>query len=149
MTHNSTSLLYVSYSWNFRHRLVRYYWYFKTLFQILPFFSFKSQFLDNLGLGLGHFWFGGETAGGEFAVSSIGCRSAARATATWTAISYCQRFAKYHGLFGFSGNWWWPCRGGCCREDFVAWCARQAQTLEWHCKQGQRWLAIQTNVHPG
>ena len=26
--HNNQSLLYVSYSWNFRHRLVRYYWYY-------------------------------------------------------------------------------------------------------------------------
>ena len=27
MIHNNQSLLYVSYSWNFRHRLVRLYWY--------------------------------------------------------------------------------------------------------------------------
>ena len=27
VTHSNQSLLYVSYSWNFRHRLVRYYWY--------------------------------------------------------------------------------------------------------------------------
>ena len=27
MIHNNRSLLYVSYSWNFRHRLVRLYWY--------------------------------------------------------------------------------------------------------------------------
>ena len=32
MIHNNQSLLYVSYSWNFRHRLVRLYWYLSPIY---------------------------------------------------------------------------------------------------------------------
>ena len=47
MIHNNQSLLYISYSWNFRHRLVRLYWYIYNIYIYIHFFDYHV-FIANL-----------------------------------------------------------------------------------------------------
>ena len=58
VTHSNESLLYVSYSWNFRHRPVRYYWYY-TYLDCKPWLEHPSMWNE---VRKSKVWTGGEKA---------------------------------------------------------------------------------------